>query len=38
MLLATTSESESLRSLTRHNYLVIRLIWNLDKKSLGELY
>ncbi|WP_446752842.1 ATP-binding protein [Vulcanisaeta sp. JCM 16161] len=37
-IIATTSEGESLRLLFRHNYLVTRLIWNLDKEPFRELY
>lgn len=37
-IVATTSEGESLRALHRHNYLAIRLIWNLDEGSFRELY
>ncbi|WP_054853002.1 ATP-binding protein [Vulcanisaeta distributa] len=37
-VIATTSEGESLRLLIRHNYLVIKLMWNLNKESFEELY
>ena len=37
-VMATTSEGESLRLLSRHNYLITRLIWNLDEESFRELY
>ncbi|WP_291998701.1 ATP-binding protein [Caldivirga sp.] len=37
-VIATTSEGESLKLLFRHNYLVTRLIWNLNRESFRDLY